>query len=136
VTRKPTTFLLLLPLLAGCAATAVPEPEPAPVPVDPPAEESLADLYARHVSEVVEQDIALGRIVVRMGDSIDAAGSSGELVLRERTFSRLADDVARVRGERLRIAEFWERVQEQWPRMATMEDRAALEALEATPVRE
>lgn len=133
--RFRITFLmafLALSLTLSCATS----PEPAVVPevsvaaeIAPPTDESLAETYARHVRELTEEDISLGRLIVRIGESIGEAGSSGEMLLRERTLERLVMQVKALREGRLRVLEFWERVREQWPGMATLDERAALELL-------
>ena len=97
------------------------------------ATESLPEIYARHIASLVEEDVALGRIVVRVGGSIGEGGSGGRMMLDEEAFSRLVDDVAAMRASRAGVIEFWEEVCEQWTRIVTHEDRAAITILKDLP---
>jgi hypothetical protein len=130
----------LVPLFlssVGCLSTPEPvEVEVAAAEVAPPLpKETLTETYTRHVRELAEEDIALGRLVVTIGDSVRSADSAGAMLLRERTLERIVEQVTRLREARLRVLEFWDRVREQWPGMATMDERAALSLLETPPDR-
>jgi len=68
-----------------------------------------------------------------MGESVGRSGSAADMVLTERILARIVTQAKALREDRLRVLEFWDRVREQWPQMATLEERAALELLEEVP---
>jgi hypothetical protein len=103
----------------------------APEPETP----DLPDLYARHISEIVEEDIALGRIVVRLGETIGGQRAGAQMMLEEEAFSRIIDDVKEMRSSHVDIVTFWDRVKDQWAQIATHEDRAALDLLGEIPAK-
>ncbi|MEN8150765.1 MAG: hypothetical protein ABFS86_13155 [Planctomycetota bacterium] len=123
----PALAWILLPFLTACLSS--PDPGEATVAAATVEPETLAETYTRHVRELTEEDIALGRIVVAIGESVSDADSAGTMMLRERTLERLVEQVRTLRDARLRVLDFWDRVRLQWPGMATMEERAALELL-------
>ena len=136
--RVPPAILALVALLATACATSPPDPVEPPPPAPEVAVESwespgLPEIYARHISQMVEEDIALGKIVVRVGESIGGEETGGRMLLEEEAFSRLVDDVSALRSSRVGVIAFWDKVTEQWTRIATHEDRAALEILDSLP---
>jgi hypothetical protein len=134
----PLSLALLLLIPAGCAAFPQADPaEPpalevlpaeveAPPPEKPP---TLPELYARHLEQLVENDIALARIAVEVGESVAKADGGGQMMLQREAFSRIIGDVAALRASRESVMDFWDRVKDQWSAIATHEDRAALELL-------